>query len=332
MIMRSVLLLVFVSAACAFSPGGNDASFSLSSYQKARAEETSKSLDASRFHFQILFVDSDNFHGRIAEGMLARVAEYNDALCILFPASATIESSPKAPMDSAAPEEALTVCESLGLCTTTCSDFGTAFDLSLLDEYDLIIALDDEIQALILRSLPAKSGYEQKCRLLSEFLSIDFCGINAKTNMTDASLQDMIEQDLLERAEPFYNLAKDSSSSIFSDSATTWEDVYQPRMILSESGAAVPNINGWPMVEAAMLVACAGVTRFCLDTMDAQFDTAFQYLLDQHFCRPEHLEYSVDQADEQLRKGSCSVTGYFSLKQRRERIEQHLEALRMKLF
>ena len=170
------------------------------------------------------------------------------------------------------------------------------------------------------------------CWLLSNFISIDFCGIQSKTNMTDATLQNMIEVELWDRVEPFYNLVKDSSSSILSDSAAiSKEYVYQPRMILSDSGAAVPNSNGWPMVEAAMLVACAGVTRFCLDTMDAQFDTAFQTLLDLRFYRHEHLEYSVGQADDQLRKGSNSVTGYFSPKQRHARIEQHFEALRLKL-
>ena len=60
----------------AFTPGSSDIPFSLSAYQKARAKATSNALDASRFHFQILFVDNDNFHARIAEGMLSRIAEY----------------------------------------------------------------------------------------------------------------------------------------------------------------------------------------------------------------------------------------------------------------
>ena len=88
-----------------FSPANSNDGFSLSAYQRARALETSNVLDASRFHFQICFVDNDNFHGRIAEGMLGRIAEYNDAMCVIFPASATIASSPKAPRDAAAPDE-----------------------------------------------------------------------------------------------------------------------------------------------------------------------------------------------------------------------------------
>ena len=71
-----LITLLCISSAAAFSPGSSDSPFSLSAYQKARAKETSKQLDASRFHFQILFVDNDNFHARIAEGMMARIAEY----------------------------------------------------------------------------------------------------------------------------------------------------------------------------------------------------------------------------------------------------------------
>ncbi|KAL7555049.1 hypothetical protein ACHAWF_018643 [Thalassiosira exigua] len=318
-----------IAAVRAFSPGSSDVPFSLSAYQRARAKETSDQLDASRFHFQILFVDDDNFRGRIAEGMLARIAEYNDALFTLFPYSATVEGSPKAPPDATAPEGAVAVCESLGLCSSTCSEDGTSFDLSYLDQYDLIVALDDEIQSLILRSLPPESGYEGKCRLLSEFLSVDFCGIQNKDGVTDKSLQDVIEPGLWERAMPYYNLTKDSSSSIFSDWVIPDDD--QPRLVLSESGAAILNQIGWPLVEAAMLIACAGITRFCLDTMDTQFDAAFDSLLGAHFHRLEHLDFSIEQAEAQLCLGSSAVTGYFSPKERRARIEKHFEELRSKL-
>ena len=234
----------------------------------------------------------------------------------------------------------MAICKELGLCSVSCSEMGTSFDMSFLDEYDLIIAMDEEIQELILRSLPAE-GYESKCRLLSEFLSDNFYGINANGRNVvssdgiksddDSVLIDMIEPELFERAGPFYGIAKGSSSSIFGTSSTIAKDVAEPRTILSESGAAVPNMVGWPLVEAAMLVACAGVTRFCLDTMDAQFDVAVQELLDTFFYRKEHLDISLDEADAQLRKGSFSVTGYFSPRQRRERIEQHLAGLRSRL-
>jgi len=329
------------TVARAFSPGaGSDVPFSLSAYRRARARETSANLDASRFHFQILFVDGDNFGGRIAEGMLAEIAEYNDAMCMLFPYSATIETSPNAPADSAAPPEAVAACESLGLCSTTCAEDGTSFDLACLDQYDLIIAMDDEIQSLILRSLPPGGGYENRCRQLSEFLSVDFCGVQTKDGITDKdSLYDMIEQGLWDRVAPFHDLAQGAGSDVFSDrsaaEASTTADgrgMDQPRMVLSQSGAAVPNRTGWPLVEAAMLVACAGITRFCLDTMNAQFDAAFQTLLDGHFHRPEHLEYSIQQADDQLRLGSLSVTGYFSPNERHKRIEDHFEELRSKLL
>ena len=281
-------------------------------------------------------MDNNNFHARIAEGMLARIAEYNDALYTLFPYSSTIESSPNAPVDSSAPDEAVVICEYLGLCATTCSEDGTSFDLSYLDQYDLIIAVDDSVQNLILRSLPRKMrGYEYKCRSLSEFLSVNF---SLSEDITLDMIQDMIEPSMWDKARPYFDAAKtliDSKSGsggsdgdLFSESKST--DVYDPRMVLNENGVAVPNQSGWPLVEAAMLVACAGITRFCLDTMDAQFDEAFSQLLNRHFYRREHLEIGVEDADDQLRLGSLSVTGYFSPKERHARIVQHFEELQSK--
>lgn len=237
----------------------------------------------------------------------------------------------------------MAICESLGLCSTTCAEDGTSFHLSYLDQYDLIIAVDAEIQNLILRSLPPTNsgddeGYEKKCRSLSEFLSVNFCGVENSNEVTQQMIQDMIEPGMWEKAKPYYDASKalvDSSSSssgggdIFSDSKSS--DVYNnPRMILNENGAAIPNQSGWPLVEAAMLVACAGITRFCLDTMDAQFDDAFEQLLGRHFYRREHLDMSIDDADDQLRLGSLSVTGYFSPKERHARITNHFHNLRSK--
>ena len=317
----------------AFTSSSSDNPFSLSAYQKARAKETSNQLDASRFHFQILFVDDNNFHGRIAEGILAKIAEYNDALYTLFPYSATIEASPEAPIDSTAPLEAVGICESLELCSTKCSEDGTSFNLSYLDEYDLIIALNDEVHSLILRSLPMESGYEHKCRALSEFISTDFCGVENKYGITEQSMQDMIEPFLWRRVKYFVRADKEGSVSLInalSDSKSS--DVNNPSLVLSENGEAIPYQNGWPVVEAAITVACAGIIRFCLDTMDAQFDAAFSSLMNSHFYQPEHLNISIEDADDQLRRGSLSVTGYFSPKERHARICNHFNELRSKLL
>ena len=344
-------LFISSSLSSAFTPGEGDGFFSLAAYQRSRARETSKFLDASRFHFQILLVDNTNFHGRVAESILSRIVEYNDARCILFPSSSTIVTH--APLDvsldGSAPQDAIDICNSLGL--DECSELGTSFNLSTsLDEYDLIIALDDDIQNLILRSLPEdRSGYEQKCRLLSEFLSVEFCNVNdnniingdeSDKKLYEEKVINMLEPDLWERVQPFYNdltsLSKDKSNgSIDSGSgviSTQAKNIHEPRMILSKSGAAIPNTEGWPIVEAAMIMACAGITRFCLDTMDRQFDESFQNLLDLHFNELSDLEYSLEEADDQLRKGSLSITGYFSPKERKKRIQKHMEQLRLLLL
>jgi hypothetical protein len=322
-----------LSPARSFEPGSNPNSFSLSAYQKARAQETFQCLDATRFHFQILFVDNNNSHGRIAEGVFARVAEYNDALCVLFPASATMDWSRNAPRDAAPADATIAVCESLQLCSSRSEAMGTSFRLDNLDEYDLIISMNQEVHEAILRSLSLENqlSYGPKCRLLWEFLSPDFCDIHKKAG-GDNHLLDMLDSDLRERLEPYLELVKDCSSNSFPSSTITWEDVYAPRMVLSDTtGAAVPNTKGWPPTEAAVILASTGLTKFCLDSIDFQMELAFQSLLDRHFCRQEHLEYDFDQADEQMRAGSFAVTGYFSPKQRKTRFEEHTRKLRLRL-
>jgi len=249
---------------------------------------------------------------------------FSDALFTLFPYSATIEASPNAPIDPTAPEEAVVICDNLGLCSTTCSEDGTSFNLfNSLDQYDLIIACNDEIQNQILRSLPPPTDTstgdnvvtpDTKCRSLSEFLSLSFCGAENEKEITQQTIQDMIEPGMWGKAKPYYDAScSTSGGDIFSYSMSS--DVY----------------SNWPLVEASMLVACAGITRFLLDTLDAQFDTAFAQLLDRHFYRHEHLNISIEAADDQLRRGSLSITGYFSPKERERRIVRHFEALRSKL-
>jgi len=276
-------------------------SFSLSAYQRACAVETSKSLDGSRLHFQILFVDDDNAKGRIAEGLLARVAEHNDAMFVLFPASATIASSRNAPRDAAAPEDAVKICESLGLCSTRCTMIGTSFDLSYLDEYDLIVAMDEDIRSLILRSLPHadQEYYSPRCRLLSEFLSPEFCKINNAKKET--ILLNMLDSELFGRVAPLSDSITDRSSNVF----------------FTDQG------------EAALILASAGLTRFCLDTIDVQFEASFQSLLQANIGRNPRLQADWDLADEQLRRCSAAITGYFSPAQRKTRFEEYLRNLRL---
>ena len=276
-------------------------SFSLSAYQRACAVETSKSLDGSRLHFQILFVDDDNAKGRIAEGLLARVAEHNDAMFVLFPASATIASSRNAPRDAAAPEDAVKICESLGLCSTRCTMIGTSFDLSYLDEYDLIVAMDEDIRSLILRSLPHadQEYYSPRCRLLSEFLSPEFCKINNAKKET--ILLNMLDSELFGRVAPLSDSITDRSSNVF----------------FTDQG------------EAALILASAGLTRFCLDTIDVQFEASFQSLLQANIGRNPRLQADWDLADEQLRRCSAAITGYFSPAQRKTRFEEYLRKLRL---
>mmetsp|Transcript_15164 Transcript_15164/g.33172 ORF Transcript_15164/g.33172 Transcript_15164/m.33172 type:complete len:373 (-) Transcript_15164:327-1445(-) len=332
--------------------------FSLSAYQQARASETAHALDGSRFHLQVLIVDTDNQIGRIAEGLIARVAEYNDGMFILFPTSATfVGSSNKsnknenrmvsyAEQDATAPENAVQVCRSLGLDMHRSSADGIAFDESYLDGYDLVLTTTDTLRNKILGSLSFNSQqyYGPKLRLLSEFLSMDFIMAssrkrtssnetfdNSKADKEGTNTQDvvmgMLDGELQDRVLPFLpRLAESqlSSSNLFAHEPS----VHEPRMALNQKGAAVPNRNAWPETEAALILAAAGITRFCLDTIETQMKVAFNVLLQNYF---KHLDWTWEEAEETLRMGSSGVVGYFSPKQRRVQWEEHMVELQRQL-
>ena len=322
---------------------------------------------ASRFHFQILFVDNDNFSSHIAECIIQNIIEYNDALCTLFPESATIQSSTQ--MDGIEDQQQsyrtshdiIKVCNTLGLSyTSTDESISPYFDLTLLDKYDLIISMNEEVQSKIVRSLSnaeGMNGYEQKCRLLSEFLSMDFCGVNTEEEGVDvedvessdkersAALMNMIPSTLLDRVEPYYDQLTNKKNEALridtddTDTSTqsstifqlTDSDINEPRMILSNNGAMIPNPTGFHPTISSLIVACTGLTKFCLDTMDRQFDLAFENMLNLHFKELSDLEYTLAEADAQLRRGGQGISGYFSPEQRMERIERHMTKLRLTL-
>ena len=88
----AILALLPLSSSSLASQGGFLGT-GLRDWQRLRAQETADALDASRYHLQILFVDEGDGKGRIAEGLLARVGEWNDAVNILFPASTTMRAA-----------------------------------------------------------------------------------------------------------------------------------------------------------------------------------------------------------------------------------------------
>ena len=344
----------------------------LREWRRARAVETALALDASRYHFQILYVDDNNAHGRIAEGLLARISEYNDALNILFPASTTVITNRESRSPDwlrNVPEEAVAVCNSLDLCSTRSRAEGFPFHVSYLDQYDLVIALNDDIRSLLLRSLETEADrnfYARRCRLLSEFLalSLDDDEISDSTS-SETSVLRMLDSDLLSRAQPYVRFLQEAGSkSLGGVVGTIGSDVFaaapnskEPRLILSSSNApklntkrrlesvnreGVKEVEGeglqdsslsavtWPVSEAAMILASAGITRFCLGTMNDSFAADFQYLLETYFCRPEHLKLSWEEADAKLRHST--ISGYFSVEERKARFEDHCARLKERLI
>jgi protein-tyrosine-phosphatase len=303
--------------------------FSLKEYQRQSALETSTSLDGSRLHFQILFVDDDNAQGRIAEGLLAKIAEDNDAMGVLFPASATISASRRAPKDATAPPSVLHICHDLGLCPSRSGTVGTEFATSYLDEYDLIVCMSEEIRGRIFRSLEGTENqdhYRPRCRLLSEFLSTEFVSNRLLTSVTtttapapndqrsrlDTLQMDqwkMLDAKYQEKVYPYLNDVVGRSSALF---------------------AECDLIHDWPVTQAGLIWACAGIAKFCLTTLEVQMQDSLDSLLQRLIHKPQHLQQSWSVIDMQLRRCNASVTGYFSPEQRHSRFVFHLKGLRQR--
>lgn len=319
----------------AFSPLSPESSLQ-STIQKSKAESTFQNLDASRLHFQISIIDKDNFSARITSAIMARVIEYNDGLFQIFPSFATYHPE----NDPTAPKEAIGICKNLGLCNVKCVEEGVKFDWDMMDGYDLILCVDEEIQEKIWRSMPENGygGYEGKVRHLAEFLNEGYsCYYHTRNyaekidSSKDASfvIKNMIESDLWEQCGQYYDVVSNAPSDVFHiDNLST--DLQEPRIILKDN-TAVPNPNGWPKIESAMIIASAGVTRFCLDVINVQFEKALKELMNSFFYKKNHLRLSFEEADELLRKGNNSVTGYFSPQARLERIQLHMDGLKSRL-
>ena len=285
--------------------------FSPQSFARSQALETAQALDASRFHFSILFVDQDNVLGRLAESLLERIAEYNDALFQIFPASATLEGGP---VDASPPASAISTGQAWGLCETTLTAIGSAFDANeCLPQYDLIIATNEHIRAKILQQATPDDTVALQCRTLADFCQWhDFSSsIGNNNNKSDhqqeqqqststsanttspsshEALLNMLEPDLHDCVAPLIPLLAQHSheyNSLFHSAAATLEyaadnknnDQTEAMVLLTDQGTVVPNRQSPRVVHAALILATTGITRFCLDAMNVQMEDAFRHML-----------------------------------------------------
>ena len=100
-------------------------------------------------------------------------------------------------------------------------------------------------------------------------LTFKLVKLTINNKVDDTLLMEMVDPELLERTQSFYKIKK--RINVFS--AKILEDVYDP---------------------ATMMLACTGITRFCLDTMDAQFDTTFTELLERQALKNKVINYSKE--------------------------------------
>ena len=243
-------------------------------------------------------------------------------MCVLFPASCTMLSSQKAPRDAAVSEAVRDLCvRDLGLCPSRSETMGTEFDTSYLDEYDLVVCLSEDIRSCIFRSLK-KEGvehqdyYRPRCRLLSEFLSSDF--------VSNTLQQSAVEEKQLSQQSPPDPMETDQWKML----DTKYQYLTQPYLnVIAGRSSNLFEDEEWPVTQAGLIWASAGITKFCLTTIQVKMETALDAMLQRIVFRPEHLEQPFSEIDMMLRKCNASVTGFFSPGQRQSRYERPSKAL-----
>ena len=330
--MRALLLCVGAAALSPLSPAAM-----LRQWRAERASATAELIDPSRYHLQLLFVDDDNARGRVAEGVLEAVAEWADAGWWLYPFSATLGDDddaqpdaaplPWAPAPLAAPDAAIEVMEELGLCSTRARAAGAEIALEDLDSHDLVVCLDFEVRDRLMRRIPAadRSLYEAKVRCLSDFASVELGEEPSEEEV--ARTGGVIPPRLAARAAPFRDaLARDGAFDALRAAPAPRERA----LALTDAGAAaLAPAGSWRHSEAALVYACAGLTRFCKATIDDGFVACYERLLGACFCRREHLDVAWEDAETIVRRHV--FTGVFTPEERRARFEQHIAELRGRL-
>ena len=105
----------------------------LNHWRKERLQQSAATIDPSRYHLQILFVDDDNQRARVAEGLLERIAEWADAGWWLYPHQCTIIGSTKTLKSTT--QQTVDLCRELGLCNSRATAIGARLARSDLDDY-----------------------------------------------------------------------------------------------------------------------------------------------------------------------------------------------------
>ena len=176
-------------------------------YQQNRAIKTFNALDATWFHSQIFFVDTNNSIGRIAGTLLECIATCNNAMFVLLLFLATLNGYGNArPSD-----ETNKMCSKLSMCLVHSTDLETSFSINDSDEYYLVIVIDNDIQSFILGLIDDDKNqryYSSKVQLLLDLLNTHKNDILSPIMLEENHdnnkliLENMLECDLLEGIKP----------------------------------------------------------------------------------------------------------------------------------
>mmetsp|Transcript_15229 Transcript_15229/g.32544 ORF Transcript_15229/g.32544 Transcript_15229/m.32544 type:complete len:313 (+) Transcript_15229:22-960(+) len=267
----------------------------LRAWRHQRLASCASSLDVSRFHLQVLFVDDDGIRARVCESLLERIATWADAGWWIYPHSASLgEGSGVATLPSL-----VRLAERFGLTRSRLTDCTAKLTREDLDSYDLVLAVDSSSldQARQLLTPEEADAYSSVLLPACDFLS------NFRTTERMDALDDELRSLVANRFQEASNLLELPAETNPTEFPEEWE--------LNLAGSAL---------------VCASLVSFSKETIDEGFVLSFQHLLGVHFYVPEeHCGITWEEAEEQLRRHI--VTGALDPCERRRLFEEHMADL-----
>ena len=287
LLLRALLASLLCRSCDALTP-----SSVLAEWRSARV--SSLNLDASRFHFQVLFVDDDNQRARIAECLTEQLAAWGDAGWWIYPHAATINATA---LEAGVDARLAAVLTSCGFDAARANADGAALDASDLSAYDLIVCADGATRAAVLE-LAEDEACEQSVRELGDFATV-------AADDSRVLLLGLDDEALGARSRE--RLARDEVSRYAAADAGRDREAFDA---LLETTA----------------VCSASRVRYLMGTFDAAFVEKFNELLRAHFYDARHVGVEWREADEVLRRHV--VTGALDPRERERLFEAHMAQLR----
>jgi len=202
-------------------------------------------IDWTRYNMQVLFVDERHeFRGRIAEGLCARIADWNGYGRSLCPQSCGMEAVEGAFLPFQAAATMLGEGHRLKISSHVLKQPSAQFSSDLLDHFDLILAMDEQMVEAMLEGY---EGEEREYYARKVFLLSSFATYPSTAQLTQTGGLALLESELREcvalELETLRNSIKPSIANV------------QPN----------EDFNNWLTMTNHIIISVAGLVAYLID-------------------------------------------------------------------